>query len=107
MIRRPPRSTLFPYTTLFRSIHGEGNKCDILEDGLTATITTSGQISGVFYVAKGLARNLDQEDGEGDVRRHILHINSNRIGEGVVAVAAHDRHLARRLRKGLLDAAGN
>src|SRR2546426_4838951 len=24
MIRRPPRSTLFPYTTLFRSIVGEG-----------------------------------------------------------------------------------
>src|SRR2546422_5748726 len=23
MIRRPPRSTLFPYTTLFRSLHGE------------------------------------------------------------------------------------
>src|ERR1039458_710950 len=22
MIRRPPRSTLFPYTTLFRSMHG-------------------------------------------------------------------------------------
>src|SRR2546430_10586144 len=24
MIRRPPRSTLFPYTTLFRSYHGLG-----------------------------------------------------------------------------------
>src|SRR3712207_7136230 len=24
MIRRPPRSTLFPYTTLFRSFHLEG-----------------------------------------------------------------------------------
>src|SRR5258708_10187591 len=24
MIRRPPRSTLFPYTTLFRSQYGEG-----------------------------------------------------------------------------------
>src|SRR2546430_8407717 len=24
MIRRPPRSTLFPYTTLFRSVHPEG-----------------------------------------------------------------------------------
>src|SRR3989449_4270123 len=24
MIRRPPRSTLFPYTTLFRSISGHG-----------------------------------------------------------------------------------
>src|SRR3712207_9571748 len=23
MIRRPPRSTLFPYTTLFRSVEGE------------------------------------------------------------------------------------
>src|SRR3712207_8466180 len=24
MIRRPPRSTLFPYTTLFRSMRGDG-----------------------------------------------------------------------------------
>src|SRR5437588_1545474 len=23
MMRRPPRSTLFPYTTLFRSVHGD------------------------------------------------------------------------------------
>src|SRR6267154_4098221 len=30
MIRRPPRSTLFPYTTLFRSLHAEpgaGHQC--------------------------------------------------------------------------------
>src|SRR5437867_5714024 len=27
MIRRPPRSTLFPYTTLFRSLHGEHGGC--------------------------------------------------------------------------------
>src|SRR2546425_12111140 len=26
MIRRPPRSTLFPYTTLFRSAHGAGRR---------------------------------------------------------------------------------
>src|SRR5256885_7222931 len=26
MIRRPPRSTLFPYTTLFRSSHAKNNK---------------------------------------------------------------------------------
>src|SRR2546422_6279806 len=26
MIRRPPRSTLFPYTTLFRSIAGTGDE---------------------------------------------------------------------------------
>src|SRR5690349_22004049 len=26
MIRRPPRSTLFPYTTLFRSVHSPAGK---------------------------------------------------------------------------------
>src|SRR2546430_8477267 len=31
MIRRPPRSTLFPYTTLFRSLKGE------IEEGLRLT----------------------------------------------------------------------
>src|SRR3712207_8548367 len=35
MIRRPPRSTLFPYTTLFRSLvphrrHGEGRRGGLL-----------------------------------------------------------------------------
>src|SRR2546430_13721096 len=28
MIRRPPRSTLFPYTTLFRSPHGDSHNAD-------------------------------------------------------------------------------
>src|SRR3712207_8599797 len=30
MIRRPPRSTLFPYTTLFRSDHGEPARRGVL-----------------------------------------------------------------------------
>src|SRR2546427_3274252 len=29
MIRRPPRSTLFPYTTLFRSIYFLGHRIDV------------------------------------------------------------------------------
>src|SRR2546430_13539319 len=32
MIRRPPRSTLFPYTTLFRSVGGEARDVLALED---------------------------------------------------------------------------
>src|SRR2546425_8826036 len=28
MIRRPPRSTLFPYTTLFRSLRRQSDRCD-------------------------------------------------------------------------------
>src|SRR3712207_8363369 len=38
MIRRPPRSTLFPYTTLFRSIRDEGlvrNKAVYIALGIT------------------------------------------------------------------------
>src|SRR5258708_25694656 len=34
MIRRPPRSTLFPYTTLFRSYYGSIRLADINGDGL-------------------------------------------------------------------------
>src|SRR2546429_2768471 len=33
MIRRPPRSTLFPYTTLFRSLEGVRNDCGIVFAG--------------------------------------------------------------------------
>src|SRR5260221_6889494 len=29
MIRRPPRSTLFPYTTLFRSVHGAARRLGV------------------------------------------------------------------------------
>src|SRR4051812_49688240 len=32
MIRRPPRSTLFPYTTLFRSFHDETGRLNV--DGM-------------------------------------------------------------------------
>src|SRR5215467_15459201 len=37
MIRRPPRSTLFPYTTLFRSI---GRSADLTLERLEATAAT-------------------------------------------------------------------
>src|SRR5438552_4929221 len=37
MIRRSPRSTLFPYTTLFRSVAGEGSNHLGLLSLLTAT----------------------------------------------------------------------
>src|SRR5256884_4631833 len=32
MIRRPPRSTLFPYTTLFRSYYRDDHRWDARED---------------------------------------------------------------------------
>src|SRR5258708_27202581 len=37
MIRRPPRSTLFPYTTLFRSLTAAGNTQTLYLDGVKVT----------------------------------------------------------------------
>src|SRR2546425_1885666 len=47
MIRRPPRSTLFPYTTLFRSLQA----VDVdLEDGRTGTWRGPGRDPGHLHV---------------------------------------------------------
>src|SRR2546422_8395943 len=41
MIRRPPRSTLFPYTTLFRSVPAAARRAGRLADGFVGTPSTS------------------------------------------------------------------
>src|SRR3712207_9531686 len=53
MIRRPPRSTLFPYTTLFRSIYGIRPEHFILDEsnGLPAEVAVvepTGSVTQVF-----------------------------------------------------------
>src|SRR2546430_3903569 len=66
MIRRPPRSTLFPYTTLFRSCH----VC--LQDG-------------VFGIkARGLARRLAEVAGPvGDRKSTRLNSSHSQISYAV------------------------
>src|SRR3712207_7653236 len=49
MIRRPPRSTLFPYTTLFRS-------CKRREHGLRGTVRMRLAEQGDFVQRLGVAR---------------------------------------------------
>src|SRR3712207_9405607 len=62
MIRRPPRSTLFPYTTLFRSAAG-GEAVDLLavavEDNKDGVVLL---LVGVFLGAARLGRPRVQED---------------------------------------------
>src|SRR5438876_4216924 len=43
MIRRPPRSTLFPYTTLFRSL-GDGDTANDIQDASFGTADTQFQL---------------------------------------------------------------
>src|SRR2546430_13532720 len=57
MIRRPPRSTLFPYTTLFRSHEGPAHPDDLL-----------------LEPDAGVRQRGHRGDGEWDVR-HVLPAN--------------------------------
>src|SRR5699024_11449298 len=57
MIRRPPRSTLFPYTTLFRSLLGVGHRIrrDRRLDAFTCLQAVFGAISiGQDVTGRGL-----------------------------------------------------
>src|SRR3712207_7766492 len=51
MIRRPPRSTLFPYTTLFRSFHDAG--IEVILD-VVYNHTAEGGPDGPAYSFRGL-----------------------------------------------------
>src|SRR3712207_9147147 len=71
MIRRPPRSTLFPYTTLFRS-----SKIDTLYEGTTAIqgqdfffrkIVKDGGVA-LTWVAEQIQATIDAEAGNGRLK---------------------------------------
>src|SRR2546430_14743616 len=52
MIRRPPRSTLFPYTTLFRSCPDDKYPIELVVDkivDLVSDIAHSAEVSGLLF----------------------------------------------------------
>src|SRR3712207_9496651 len=68
MIRRPPRSTLFPYTTLFRSV-----RC-LAFGGLLAAVGTGTAALPVRYavaVAVGIGETLHDTAGQTAVPRVV------------------------------------
>src|SRR2546429_1200481 len=79
MIRRPPRSTLFPYTTLFRSqaIHHRANDLDKPEPRSALCLSGGGIRSATFNlgVLQGLARNQlrsEEHTSELQSRLHLV-----------------------------------
>src|SRR3712207_7512479 len=58
MIRRPPRSTLFPYTTLFRSAHSQ---VDHLDEDREAHREVDVALGDVVIEALGDERHADQQ----------------------------------------------
>src|SRR2546426_11345560 len=78
MIRRPPRSTLFPYTTLFRSLHvhppDPGDAGDQRLDVVAGEVVQRGGIAALEVVRqdrkqrRGEPLDLDVETGGGGAR---------------------------------------
>src|SRR2546425_5232415 len=81
MIRRPPRSTLFPYTTLFRSLRGiqlKAGGCDIMlnqddfakgrdrrkGEGCRVWVSTVQDITAIAARVRATGWPLDREPSE-------------------------------------------
>src|SRR2546430_11020990 len=77
MIRRPPRSTLFPYTTLFRSLLFENERVRVLDTrvapGETTPVHTHRWPSVMYVVRWG---DFVRRDGDGKV---VLDRKSTRL----------------------------
>src|SRR3712207_9417908 len=71
MIRRPPRSTLFPYTTLFRSVTVTVAPDALLEPGVHLRGTTSVAPGAVVGPDTTLV-DTTVEEGASVVRSHVL-----------------------------------
>src|SRR3712207_8091887 len=72
MIRRPPRSTLFPYTTLFRSVDDlQGS-----DDGDAAEQHDREHRAPVAEVL-GVVRGMEQPDEEAQLDRKSTRLNSS------------------------------
>src|SRR3712207_7910920 len=59
MIRRPPRSTLFPYTTLFRSIEEEQSKMDLSLDNASSVLIGGKPAEYILQVLDGVEYLLE------------------------------------------------
>src|SRR3989442_10073035 len=78
MIRRPPRSTLFPYTTLFRSVAAR----EQVDSGLQQLV---GALRSDPCAAGGVLRVADAQ-----VQRVLLPQARNQLAHGVAPWLSHD-----------------
>src|SRR3712207_9430623 len=97
MIRRPPRSTLFPYTTLFRSdlerrarlalalrgevelglrvAHRRGHREDVAGPGVDRDERRAREVAGGQRLVDGRARDLLQPEDRKSTRLNSSHAN--------------------------------
>src|SRR2546430_9036054 len=96
MIRRPPRSTLFPYTTLFRSL------LDVLEaggSGYVNKMSSSGDLARAIrsvvrhevFVDRGVTRALVQRSGRTDRKSTRLNSSHSQISYAVFCLKKKEK----------------
>src|SRR3712207_8840388 len=111
MIRRPPRSPLFPYTTLFRSLtlvgfsvndtivifdrvrenlrlHRRSNLYDITNDAVNQTLSRTVITSGLVFLSRSEEHTSELQSRQYLVCRLLLEKNKNQHDEHVAG--AHD-----------------
>src|SRR3712207_7199577 len=75
MIRRPPRSTLFPYTTLFRSgisVRGRGKKYDASFTSHTETVPGGCKLKYESKLKKPLVDRSEEHTSELQSRQYLV-----------------------------------
>src|SRR5256885_16695234 len=68
MIRRPPRSTLFPYTTLFRSLYFSSDGCVLVPDTGGAAVTSPATFKSNFPIDLAVVPVLGPVEHREDLR---------------------------------------
>src|SRR3712207_8551431 len=95
MIRRPPRSTLFPYTTLFRSsAAGPAGRVSAVTPGVGLRYITN---VGVLRLDAGYRPRSEEHTSELQSRQYLvcrLLLVKQTVAAFVVVVELHHTHLA-------------
>src|SRR3712207_8946428 len=78
MIRRPPRSTLFPYTTLFRSL--VGLHVDEVDDAAGVVLGADRDLGGHDVLAEGALEAVEDAEEVGPLAvEHVQDRKSTRL----------------------------
>src|SRR2546430_6588665 len=94
MIRRPPRSTLFPYTTLFRSIRLERARLGDVGVGLDHGAAQSRELAveGAPHAATVLVVHVNDAGASGDRKSTRLNSSHSQISYAVFCLKKKNKN---------------
>src|SRR3712207_8530629 len=87
MIRRPPRSTLFPYTTLFRSMTGAGGSARPLRN-LRGDAVAQQRTAIITGAARGIGAAIARRFAEDGMQVAVLDLDEAACADTVKTIQA-------------------